>query len=206
MKTIFNFISNDKEMSKNTQKVLSIIFLLIACSMAMFEYTEINNYWFDSTLEIRPDIISTFIAIFLIAPLYMRNILKWNRSIYTLITLFLFVLLFSSLIELALGGGEFKGGVVQYLVIASLLLSWLGMKAIAGISWVLLIFAVVYAQMQNSIAMGFYGFLYLTTGFISLVLHSELSPGNLVNGIKEEFSISDNKLNEVKNSINASIN
>jgi len=200
-----DFISDDNEMSKKTQRVLSIIFLLMACFMTIFEYTEVHKYWFDSTLNIKPGINQTFIAILLISPLYMRNILKWNKSIYTLITLPLFILLFASLIKLALGGGGFKEDMITYLIIASLLLSWLGMRSIAGMSWIILIVAVVYAQVQNGNTMGFYGFIYLTTGFMGLVLHSELNPGHLVQGLKEEFSTSNIMTSEVKKDIQETI-
>jgi len=153
----------------------------------------------------QPGFISTLVAIVVISPLYMRNILKWNKSIYTLFSLILFLLLFSSLIELALGGKGFTGGIIQYLIIISVALSWLGMRAIAGVSWILLIGAVAFSIIENNVVMNFYGFVYIASGFIGLVLHSELGPAQLIEGIKEEFSISNRTLNQVKGDISQSV-
>ena len=51
-----------------------------------------------------------------------------------------------------------------------------------------------------------YGFIYVASGFIGILLHSELNPANLVKGIKEEFSNSEDVQNAIKSDINQTVN
>lgn len=192
-------------MSITTQRVLSLIFLMVAVSMAFLSYDRAGIF-FNTKLEIFPGFISTLVAIILIAPLYARNILKWNKSFYTLISLILFLILFGSLVELAMGGNGLNSQVVQYLLLSAIVLSWLGMKSIAGGSWLLLFPAIAVSIIENNTAMGFYGFIYVACGFIGILLHSELNPANLISGLKEEFSGSSEMQNAIKSDINQTIN
>ncbi|MCG3717796.1 hypothetical protein L5F50_01245 [Aliarcobacter butzleri] len=201
---VLSKITDDTPMSQKALKGFSLLFLLIATSMTLFTYSQEGILW-DTKLNIYPSFISAIIAICLIVPLYARNILKWNKSVYTLISFVFFLLLFSSLITLAMGGSGFNSKVVQYVLITSIILSWLGMKAIAGVSWLLLFVAVIYSIVENNMAMGFYGFIYISCGFIGLVLHTDLNPGNLMKDIKEEFIVSSDIVNHVKDDINASV-
>ena len=205
MKNLINNLTDDIPMSIRMQKALSLVFLIIAVSMAFISYDR-DGIFFSTKLEISPGFISTLVAIILIAPLYARNILKWNKSFYTLISLILFLLLFGSLVELAMGGNGLNSQVVQYLLLSAIILSWLGMKAIAGASWLLLFPAIAVSIIENNTAMGFYGFIYVGSGFIGILLHSELNPANLVKGIKDEFSNSEDVQNAIKSDINKTVN
>lgn len=204
MQKVLNNIVDDTPMSSKTQKALSIVFLIISVSMAFMTYSK-EGMLFDTKLEIFPGFISTLVAIVLIAPLYARNILKWNKSLYTLISLILFLLLFGSLVELAMGGNGLNSQVVQYLLLSAVILSWLGMKAIAGGSWLLLFPAIAISIIHNNTAMGFYGFIYVASGFIGILLHSELNPANLVKGLKEEFSVHESVQAQIKNEVNQTV-
>ena len=204
MARLISSITDNTPMSGTAQRALSIIFLIISVSMAFMTYSR-EGMFFDSKLEIFPSFISTLIAIILIAPLYARNILKWNKSFYTLISLILFLLLFGSLVELAMGGNGLNSQVIQYLLLTAVILSWLGMKAIAGGSWLLLFPAIAISIVNNNTAMGFYGFIYVASGFIGILLHSELNPANLVKGFKEEFVATEGAQTQIKNEINQTV-
>lgn len=204
MARLISGITDNTPMSGTAQRALSIIFLIISVSMAFMTYSR-EGMFFDSKLEIFPSFISTLIAIILIAPLYARNILKWNKSFYTLISLILFLLLFGSLVELAMGGNGLNSQVIQYLLLTAVILSWLGMKAIAGGSWLLLFPAIAISIVNNNTAMGFYGFIYVASGFIGILLHSELNPANLVKGFKEEFVATEGVQTQIKNEINQTV-
>lgn len=199
---IKDLVSDDNELDGGTLRLLSLIFLSICGGMAFFEYVKIIDWWFDAKLTFKPGLISTIIAIALISPLYVRGILKWNKSVYTILSLMLILLVFASFVELALGGNE-KNNIIYALIGSAVVLSWLGMKAIAGISWALALFAAIYSAIINNIAMGFYGYVYISSGFIGLILHSGLNPGGFYQGIKEEFSSSASGIGDtVKNDIN----
>ncbi|WP_444998438.1 hypothetical protein [Aliikangiella sp. IMCC44359] len=186
MKKLIDSITDDGEITGKNLRLLSLLFLATCGAMSLVPYTKVRDYLPDTELVFTPGLISTVVAIFIISPLYLRNILRWNKSVYTLVSLVLILMVFASFIELAVGGD--RGGSLTYALLASsLILSWLGIQAVAGFGWVLTFAAGILSLLLNHIAMGFYGFIYITTGFIGLVLHSGLNPGSLIKGIKVEY-------------------
>ena len=179
-------IADDNELNSETLRLLSLIFLFISGAMSFLSYTHIGLLW-DTSLTFKPGIISTLFAVFLISPLYLRGILKWSKSIYSIFSLLLILLVFASFAELALGGNG-KSQFTFPLLVASIVISWLGIKAIAGISWILTLIAAIMALILNNIAMGFYGFVYIAAGFVGLILHSGVTPGEFLSGISSEYS------------------
>ena len=183
-------VASDNELDNETLRLLSLLFLLASGVMSFFNYTHTGVFagiFFDSSLTFQPNLISTILAICLISPLYLRGILKWSKSIYSLLSLVLILLVFASFTELALGGNG-KSSIVISLLVAAVVLSWLGVKAVAGASWGLALAAAIYSAIESSLAMGFAGFIYIGSGFIGLVLHSGVNPGELFEGIRSEYS------------------
>lgn len=181
-----SFVTNDNEIDASWLRLLSLVFLGVAGAMSFFEYTHIGWLW-DTTLTFVPRLISTIIAVAFLAPLYLRKILVWNKSIYSILSFILILLVFASFIELATGGNQ-KNTIVLGLLAVSAVLSWLGIREVAGIAWLLTLGAAIYAALENNLAMGFYGFIYIGSGFLGLILHTGLNPGELVNGLKKEYS------------------
>ncbi|TVT50994.1 MAG: hypothetical protein FHP94_01410 [Denitromonas halophila] len=179
-------IADDNELDSETLRVLSLLFLLISGVMSFFKYTNVGWLW-NSSITFQPSYISTIFAVFLIAPLYLRGVLKWSKSLYSLLSLMLILLVFASFTELAIGGNKYNR-IIIYLLVAAVLLSWLGIRAVAGASWLLALAAAIYAAIENNLSMGINGFVYVGSGFIGLVLHSGLNPGELFEGIKDEYS------------------
>lgn len=186
-------------------RLLSLVFLLLSGMMSFFTYTRKVNLWiisWDSELTFKPGFVSTLLAVFMIAPLYLRGILQWNVSIYGVVSLLLILLVFSSFDELALGG-KTRSPLIMGLLGSALVLSWLGIKEVAGIAWILVLAGGIYSVIISNIALGFYGFIYVAFGFVGLVLHSGLNPGELVQGIKMEYSISTEKaVDKIQSDIN----
>ena len=85
-----NFLVSDEELDIEWQKLLSLLFLLIAGSMSFFPYARNGLIpWINKPLTFKPDFVATIIAIVLVAPLYLRNILKWHKSVYSPLELYL---------------------------------------------------------------------------------------------------------------------
>ena len=186
LKALKRAITNDNELDNETLRLLSLLFLLISGAMSFFKYTEVYSFWPNTIRTLEPRLISTVIAVLLISPLYLRGVLKWNRSVFTLVSLMLILLVFASFVELAMGGNQ-HSQTVSALIGAALILSWFGIREIAGISWVLALAAAIYAANESNLAMGKAGFVYIASGFIGLVLHSGLNPGQLVQGMRSEY-------------------
>jgi phage shock protein PspC (stress-responsive transcriptional regulator) len=187
-------LASDNELDNETLRLLSLLFLLASGVMPFFNYTHTGVFAgvfagiFHDSFSFQPKLISTIFAICLISPLYLRGILKWSKSIYSLLSFVLILLVFASFTELAIGGGSGTSSIVIPLLVAAVVLSWLGVKAVASASWGLALAAAIYSAIVSDLAMGFAGFIYIGSGFIGLVLHSGLNPGDLFEGIRSEYS------------------
>ena len=180
-------IANDNELSSESLRFLSLIALAISGSMSLFKYTQERKFLWDLELGFKPSLISALIALMLLSPLYMRKILKWSNSFYGIISFLLILMVFSSFVELIfLGGNNSK---LQSMVIATaLLLSWLGIRGIAGIAWIIILVFGIYNIITNNIVMGFFGFIYIAFGAIGVILHSGMNPGYLVQSLISEYT------------------
>jgi hypothetical protein len=204
-RAVLKDIAEDNELQSGTLRLLSLIFLLIAATLSLLQYTRPTTWyeWVSSSvsrdwwpfqtparsapINFRPDLVNGLIALALVAPLYMRGILKWKTSIYSIISFSLILLVFASLVTMALGGGGTKDSFIRGALLSAVVLSWLGIRSVAGIAWLLALGCGIYTVNRNSIAMGFPGFLYVTSGTLGLLLHSGLNPGDLLRGLSAEY-------------------
>lgn len=195
-------IADDNELSSGTLRLLSLLFLIMAAGLSLLEYTRPPSWWdwvpssvwpwrhatYDRHVRFLPDFVNGLIALGLVSPLYMRGILKWKPSAYSIISFSLILLVFASFVTMALGGGGTDNEYVRGALISAVALSWLGMRSVAGLSWLLALGSGIYTVTSNSVAMGFPGYLYVMSGTLGLLLHSGLSPGGFVQGLVAEYS------------------
>lgn len=185
--TILNAVSSESELSPRTLKLLSLFFLTTSASLCFLTYTKTSFWVYKSSFSIEPKFISAAVALAMLAPLYARGILKWSKSVYGLISLMLFCLVSAGLVEIALGAKAWG----YYLVGAAVLLSWLGMRGGAGVTWILAFAASIYAIVSTNVSMGIYGAAYLISAFLGCILHSGMGPSDLITGVKREFEPAD---------------
>lgn len=177
--------TDEREFSHSTKKILSIIFLSFSAFLSLLSYSGRHLIFFTSDYSISPDFISGVIALSLMVPLYARGILRWSSSIYGSVMFFLFLMVYAALAKLALLG---ENEIAIYLVTGSVVLSWLGMRAVAGFGWALAFAAAVLSALSTSGAMGLNGFLFIASAFLGLIMHSNLSPSRLIEEIVVEYS------------------
>jgi hypothetical protein len=180
-------MADDNQLDSESLRFLSLVFLLLAAVMSFLEYTHVGWLW-DTHVSFAPGFLSSIFGLLLIAPLYLRRILKWNKSIFTIISFILILMVFSSFVELALGGNGMKSSITMGLLGAAFVLSWLGIRSAAGIAWILVLAAAVMSAIVNNLAMGFWGFVYVCSGALGLILHSGLNPGEFMQALKVEYS------------------
>ncbi|WP_323717084.1 hypothetical protein [Paracoccus aminovorans] len=120
----------------------------------------------------------------MLLPLYARGILKWSKSIYGLIMLVLLWTVYSSIIQMALNG---KSNIPEYMIASATLLSWLGIRGVAGFAWVIAFSACILSLITSNAAMGGLGFLFLVTAFLGCVLHTGLGPAQFMHEVRQEF-------------------
>jgi hypothetical protein len=182
---IIDSITDETELSSKSKQIISLTCLVLAMLLSLQSITATRFFVFKSDISIRPDLISSMIALALITPLYARNILKWSASRYGILSFVLFLSVFSSISKLAYAGA---GSIPLYLISAAVALSWLGIRAIAGAVWILVFAAAVFSATSISKAMGFSGFLFIGSSFIGLLLHSDLNPSKIFHEMSMEYS------------------
>lgn len=182
---ILNALTDDTTLSDRMKKVLSIVFLLIAFAISMGEYFSTHFVFIKRDENIRPDMIGAVVAITMLMPLYARGILVWRKTIYKLIVFVLLLAVFASIASIALDG---KGVFTKHLVIASVTLSWLGMRSVAGFGWILVFAAALLNLITVSEAMGIWGFLFISSSFLGLVFHADLAPEKMINEMLDEYT------------------
>lgn len=184
-KKLITAATDEQELSYSTQKVLSILLLGFAVGLSLLSYTGTRFFFFSANYSISPDLISGVVALCLIIPLYARGILRWSASIYGTIMFVMFLAVYASLAKLALLGG---GDIQIYLITAAIVLSWLGMRTVAGIGWLLAFVAAVLSALSISAAMGINGFLFIASAFLGLLMHSNLGPAHVIQEITDEYA------------------
>lgn len=185
LRNALDAVTNEKEFSGQSKKILSIVFLLVSCLLSFQSIAGTRFFFFPKDISIAPDLLSATIALALIIPLYGRGILKWSPSIHGLIMFVLLLAVFSSISKLAYAGGD---DVSLYLIAIAVALSWLDVRAIAGMVWVLVFLASVYSATMISVGMGITGFIFILTSFLGLLMHTSLSPAGIVTEMSAEYS------------------
>lgn len=189
---IVNTLTDDASFSQKTKKFLSIVFLLISFGLSFITYS--GRYWWSNDIDIKPNIISAFIALAMLLPLYVREILVWRKSIYKLIVFILLISVFASLANIAL---QNRSSLTIQLLTAAVALSWLGIRSIAGLGWVLVFIAAAYSLVTVSEAMGFLGFIFIASAFLGLVFHADLAPEKLVSEMLNEYRVSTKSISDI---------
>lgn len=193
LKTL-NILTDEKEFSSEAKKGLSALFLFISSLLSFQSLVGTKFLFFPKEIYISPDLLSATLALALILPLYGRGILKWSSSIYGILMFTLLLAVFSSITKLAYAGG---GDLPIYLIAIAVALSWLGVRAIAGVIWIFVFIAAVYSATKISAGMGITGFIFIATAFLGLLLHTNLSPAGIIREMADEYSGFARKAQEV---------
>ena len=97
----------------------------------------------------------------------------------------LFWSIFSSVIEIALN--DSTSNLPKYLIGTAIIISWLGIRGLAGGAWILAMGAAIVNMIDTSNAMGIWGFFLLVCTALGLTLDSQLKPSVLFAAIYEEY-------------------
>lgn len=192
---IIDILFGDYELTTIYKRILSLLLIITSLLIGFKEYTKefyILGYHF-STFDNKggnfiPDLISTIIAIFLIMPLYARNIIKFKYALFHIIALFCNIALAASISKIiGLNTNPIFGINSQSLLIIAILFNWIGMRVIAGLNWIFLLIVSFISIYVNNITMGIYGYIYISCAFVGLLLQAEINPNDLLQVFKKEF-------------------
>ena len=186
---IHHFLVGDFVFGKTSMRYASLAALLAATAIGFATY--VSNGWFrSSAVSLRPDLISGIIAVALVAALYTRRLIEWAPSLYSVLSLLLNVTVTAILVEALLGGGGswlLPGVTMPSLVVLALILTWVGMRAVAPIGW-LLVVVVGFVNLERvSAAMGFWGYLLIVLIGLGVALQLMQSARNFMPDLRHDF-------------------
>lgn len=179
-----DILTSEETLSERTTKLLAILFLLVATALCFKNYSAPSLHFFSKNYSIQPTLISGAAALAMLTPLYARGILRWSKSIYGLIVFVLFWTVYSGIISIALNGDS---NMPEYLVAVAALLSWLGIRGVAGFAWILAFAACIFSIVSTSAAMSIYGYIFVVCAFLGCILHAGLSPADFIRDVSDEF-------------------
>ncbi len=196
---------------ENSFLVFGVVFMALSVGLACCDFQTIKNekenfLWWSWTVKktydssvMSPVLSSTLFAVIIYMGLVLRRIVSFNASkgvnlFLKLGLMGLNVLFIASFLGVFLNGSvkiwgfpEING---QVLLIISILLTWLGMKTIAGYVWIVLFILAIGSMKECSNAMGAWGCVYILSAFFSIffqLLSSEMSMSGFFNAFVNDF-------------------
>jgi hypothetical protein len=220
-------IVSEKEISHSWKKGLGILFTLLAIIFGCLWYVKngwgtffsIMNWpfgqsWVDRTFSsdltfMFPNgILNPLWGLLMCFPLYLRGFVSFKTlSIYTYISFVLNLLLFTVIAQLIFGAsGTFTGNTMNTAFIASLVISWLGIRSVAGFGWLIVCILALVNLISAEYHLKHFGFFFILFTFSSLLFQTEFSPKNLFGEILAEFKgLKDEKLTFVKETMSEAV-
>ena len=182
----------DDELTKDKQRLLSLALLIAAIAFAWLPHERswiLFRVWERTLREdgFIPDFITAIMGVMIVLPLYLRNILKWEHtSVYSVLSAAINVTLVATLCKIIVGNG-FSGSLLSYLLVFAIVLSWLGMRPVAGMAWVAVLVIGIFGLMLRNYAMGIHGYMFVLCSFLGLLLQSEMKPRDFMLELSREF-------------------
>lgn len=177
--------------------ILMLVSIFMACKGYNYDRDGFKLFDFEiggehSVLTLTPNLLSTLAAIALYAGVVIRNKLEIFTETLKVILCVVNVLFLASLTTVFVSSKPWSipfFSISNYaILIVAIALSWLGMKAISGYAWIILLITSIGQMTKVNEAMGFNGTIYILCAFISLGM--QLASGFLVvdfNSLKSEF-------------------
>jgi hypothetical protein len=202
------FITREEEISEQNRKLLILLVTVAAAIFGCLYYqSEVGYFWklvlgssladfllpSSSKKEVlnfkHPDLVHCLAGLVLLAPMYIRKILPWKGiSPFNLLMIVLNMFWFAALAQIVLGSSETLSHTwTQTFLIAAILLTWLGIRSVAGLSWILAFGFAAYCLISASNSMKHFGLLFLVSSVLSMLLQSRLSPKEFFEDLAYEF-------------------
>ncbi|MDN2655401.1 hypothetical protein OW493_02935 [Cobetia sp. 14N.309.X.WAT.E.A4] len=192
---------SESELSNNHQKLIALTSGILAFLLGCFYYDTLttaellfNPVFFlklDNKLVFNiPGLIHGLIALGMLVPLYLRKIIAYrNMSIASILFFVINLYLFSAWIQLAVGvEGDFSNTIINIGLMSALLLGWLGIRAIAGYCWIIIVLLCGYNMLNSSEMLAAWGLLFLVLSVISVWFQTKMALDDFFLTMKSEFS------------------
>ncbi len=183
--------------SKKASAVPAIIFLAIASLFTFVGYYENDGF---NKIDLCPGMVSLLISIVIYSSFIIRikGITNTFKNIPDLFVSVLFIYMLAVFINIFTGNGKVSSGIIgkfleklgftknYYLLIAGIVLSWLGMKQICGFIWIAIIFfGLAELSTCGEYMRNFIGTIFLLSSFLGFVFYLKYEGKKIVNSFKK---------------------
>lgn len=194
--------------------ILGIIPIAI---VAMGRFTWSNNH--QVQLSETYEITTMMFALFLYGPCIIRNFIKDDSidcinlmiHIENIFTFCIFISLFltdaSQKAVSSMFGGIFPQISSEFILICAILLSWLGLPAVAGYAWIIAGFTMITTLLKNSSLLGTSGAIMVLVFFLSILIQLYVNNFGIddLKDITNQFASVSKHSNKIRGDINSSI-
>lgn len=206
---IEDILTSDGPVTPKRRRFLGILSLILAIVCGSFYIVKPLWGLGEANLKIvMPNLIHCFAGIMLCAPLYVRNFIVFEKiSIYRMICFFLNIYTFSLITVFVLGRNySFSNNFTTIFLFGAILLSWLGIRSVAGFIWILFFGFGIFNSLVSATQLGIFGTLFLLFGMVSILFQANATPKKLFAFFKDEFRGFDQNYGEgIKDSVNLSV-
>ncbi len=164
---------SEKPLSIEMRTWGSLALLFVAVAIGWMNY-ETKGWFFTSSRNLRPDLVSTLLAIGFAGALYVRGLLVFRGRLYCILMLILNITVTATLMQALLGSTAIwiTRLPMPYLLAFTLLLTWGGLREVAIVTWAAtLLFGLVNLGSANA-AMGFYGYVFVLCVGVAVILQA----------------------------------
>jgi len=165
---------------------MALVFMLVPVIISFCTFnTEIKKKllfirWSEyAEFSISPSFVSTIAAISLYLSLVIRGRMKLFTDVYETIMICLNIMFCASFLEVFIPKEPWPIPIInvssQSFLIAAIVFSWVGMRAISGFIWIFLFLLAVIRIAGLNVAMGQLGWIYVLSAFVSIGLQLKSS-------------------------------
>lgn len=203
-------VMNDEEITLAQKKEWGLYLAILAFVFGSLWLTSWHERFFFDEGKFKfnfPGAVNGTLGFFLCMPMYVRGFIEFKHiSVYRCVSFLFNWLLCASVMQIIFGpDNTFIKSFSNIFLFSGLLLTWLGIRAIAGLCWLLFIVAAIINLSFSNKFPQLSSFLFLACGFFSLMFQMNLVPSEIYKLFKEEFINLDSRIsNSIKGDIIAS--
>jgi len=186
---------NAKSSNRTMTNMIAIIFMSTAFILSL---TPFHGQSGGVIFSLKPGLFTTLIAIGLYSAVIVRikglhnSFISFSDSLLSIMT----ILFCASFLNIFIGDITIKtkpfflNDIVisgKIILFVAVLLSWLGIKAIAGIVWVIVFIIACTQMIARDVAMGIWGSVYIISAFLGIFLQLKQMGSDLVRDMGREF-------------------
>lgn len=162
--------------------------MLIAVASGVATY-QTKGWFFLKSVSYFPGLTAMMIAMALIMSFYLRRILPWPISVFSILSLVLNITVTAILVQVMLGKHAFSifNLSMPTLIGIAIAMTWLGMRPLAPLAWGLVLALGFWNLQTASDIMGNWGYLFMISAFLGILLQFDINIKDMMREASYDF-------------------